>query len=122
VRIALDDFGAGSSSFGYLKTLAVDYLKIEGQFIHNLVVDPLNAVTVRYFVDVARVMGIETIAEFGDKPETLVRLGELGVDYAQGFLLHRPAPIDSVFQSSMGVATESAQCPVLEGDAGVALA
>lgn len=122
VRIALDDFGAGSSSFGYLKTLAVNYLKIDGQFIHDLVVDPLNAVTVRCFVDVARVMGIETIAEFVDQPETLVRLGELGVDYAQGFLLHRPAPIDSVFKSSTGVSTESAQCAVLEGYAGVAFA
>jgi diguanylate cyclase (GGDEF)-like protein/PAS domain S-box-containing protein len=94
VRIALDDFGAGASSFGYLKTLRVDMLKIDGQFIRDLLDDPLDDVAVRCFVDVARVMGLKTVAEFVDRPELLVRLREIGVDYAQGFLLHRPEPID----------------------------
>lgn len=94
VRVALDDFGAGASAFGYLKTLAVDLLKIDGQFITGLIDDPLNEAAVRCFVDVARVMGLKTVAECVDSPETLQRVRELGIDYAQGFLLHRPEPAD----------------------------
>ena len=96
VRIALDDFGAGASSFGYLKTLAVDVLKIDGQFIRGLIDDPLNAAAVRCFVDVARVLGLETVAEFVENPAVYARLQEMGVDFAQGFLLHRPAPLDQL--------------------------
>lgn len=93
LRVALDDFGAGASSFGYLKSLPVDYLKIDGQFIRNLVDDPLDDVTVRCFVQVAGVVGVKTVAEFVDKPEVLARLQVLGVDLAQGYWLHRPAPL-----------------------------
>ena len=96
VRIALDDFGAGSSSFGYLKTLKVDMLKIDGQFIQHLMHDPLNDATVRCFVDVAKVIGLKTIAEFVDCPEVLTRIREIGVDFAQGFLLHKPEPINNI--------------------------
>jgi diguanylate cyclase (GGDEF)-like protein/PAS domain S-box-containing protein len=98
VKVALDDFGAGASSFGYLKTLAVDCLKIDGQFIRGLPDDPLDAAAVRCFVDVARVMGIETVAEFVDRPAVLDCIRELGVDLAQGFLLHRPMPIDELIE------------------------
>ncbi len=73
VRIALDDFGAGASSFGYLKTLKVDLLKIDGSFIKDLIDDPLDAAAVRCFVDVARVLGGQTVAEFVDRPEVLAR-------------------------------------------------
>jgi len=90
VRIALDDFGAGASSFGYLKTLKVDLLKIDGQFIRDLINDPLDDAAVRCFVDVARVIGVKTVAEFVDRPEILQRVRDIGIDYAQGFLLHRP--------------------------------
>lgn len=93
VRVALDDFGAGASSFGYLKNLAVDILKIDGQFIKDLMDDPLDDVAVRCFVDVAKVCGLKTVAEFVDKPAVLKRVRELGIDYAQGFLLHKPEPI-----------------------------
>jgi len=93
VRIALDDFGAGASSFGYLRTLKVDYLKIDGQFIKNLLDEPLNQVAVNCFVDAARVMGIETIAEYVDNPESLKQVREIGINYAQGFLLHQPEPL-----------------------------
>ena len=96
VRVALDDFGAGASSFGYLKTLTVDMLKIDGQFIRDLMDDPLDDAAVRCFVDVARVVGVKTVAEFVDKPELLQRVRELGIDFAQGFLLHRPEPLQSV--------------------------
>jgi diguanylate cyclase (GGDEF)-like protein/PAS domain S-box-containing protein len=90
VRVALDDFGAGAASFGYLKNLPVDYLKIDGQFIKDLLDDPLDLAAVKCFVDVARVMGIKTVAEFVDRQPILEELKRLGVDYAQGFLLHKP--------------------------------
>ena len=96
VRIALDDFGAGVSSFGYLKSLTVDLLKIDGQFVRDIVEDPLDDAAVRCFVDVAGVIGLRTVAEFVDRPEVLARLREIKVDYAQGFLLHRPEPIERV--------------------------
>ncbi len=98
VRIALDDFGAGASSFGYLKTLTVDVLKIDGQFIKDLLTDPLDDATVRCFVDVARVVGVKTVAEFVDNEDVLERVRELGIDFAQGFHLHRPEPLDTVLE------------------------
>ena len=96
VRIALDDFGAGASSFGYLKTLKVDLLKIDGSFIREMIEDPLDDAAVRCFVDVAGVVGVKTVAEFVDRPAVLQRVREIGIDYAQGFLLHRPEPIEGV--------------------------
>jgi len=98
VKVALDDFGAGASSFGYLKTLPVDYLKIDGQFIRDLLSDPLDDAAVRCFADVARLMGLKTVAEFVDNPEVLDRLRVIGVDFAQGYLIHRPGPIDSLIE------------------------
>ena len=96
VQVALDDFGAGASSFGYLKTLPVDYLKIDGQFVRDLVEDPLDEAAVRCFAEVARIVGVKTVAEFVDRPEVLAKLRTLGIDYAQGFLLHRPAPLSEL--------------------------
>ena len=99
VKVALDDFGAGASSFGYLKHLSVNLLKIDGQFITGLLDDPLDDVAVRCFIDVARVRGLKTIAEWVDKPEILDRVRALGIDYAQGFLLHKPMPIELAIPS-----------------------
>jgi len=96
VRISLDDFGAGASSFGYLKNLKVDYLKIDGQFIKDLIDDPLDDAAVRCFVDVARVVGVKTVAEYVDRDAVLQRVRALGIDYAQGFHLHKPEPIDQL--------------------------
>lgn len=96
VKVALDDFGAGASSFGYLKNLAVDYLKIDGQFVRDVVSDPLDEAAVRCFTDVAKVLGVRTVAEFVDQANVLQRLREIGVDFAQGFLIHRPVPIDEL--------------------------
>ncbi len=96
VRTALDDFGAGASSFGYLKSLPVDVLKIDGQFISTIIDDPLAAAAVRCFVDVARVVGLQTVAEHVENAEVLERVRTLGVDFAQGFLLHKPEPIRHV--------------------------
>lgn len=93
IRVALDDFGAGASSFGYLKSLPVDQIKIDGQFIRDLVEDPLDEAAVRCFVDVARVLGVKTVAEFVDRPEVHALLQEIGIDFAQGYLIHRPEPL-----------------------------
>ena len=98
VKVALDDFGAGAASFGYLKSLRVDTLKIDGQFVRDLVDDPLDEVAVRCFADVAKVMGLTTVAEFVDKPAVLERLHAMDVDFAQGFLLHEPAPIAELLE------------------------
>jgi diguanylate cyclase (GGDEF)-like protein/PAS domain S-box-containing protein len=92
-RIALDDFGAGASSFSYLKALPVDLLKIDGQFVRALMTDPLDQVAVRSFVDVARTLGLSTVAECVETPEVLLELVRLGVGQVQGFLLHRPQPL-----------------------------
>jgi EAL domain-containing protein (putative c-di-GMP-specific phosphodiesterase class I) len=98
VRVALDDFGAGASSFGYLKSLAVDYLKIDGQFIRHLLNDALDQAAVRCFVEVARVVGLQTVAEFVDQPRIRDKVREMGIDYAQGFLVHRPEPLEGLLK------------------------
>ncbi len=94
VQVALDDFGGGASSFGYLKSLPLDVLKIDGQFATKLMDEPLNEVAVRCFVGVARVLGLRSTAEFVDTPAAKQRLRELGVDDAQGDLIHKPEPLD----------------------------
>ncbi len=91
--IALDDFGVGFGSFYYAKRLPFSYLKIDGDFVRELPAARNDRLVVKAIVDVARGMGRQTIAEFvGDEP-TLELLRELGVDYAQGFHLGRPAPL-----------------------------
>lgn len=100
VVVALDDFGSGTASFGYLKSLAVDILKIDGQFVQNIVDDPLDAATVRCFVDVAQVINVETVAEYVDSQAALTRLREFNVDAAQGFWLHEPEPIDRLLEKT----------------------
>jgi diguanylate cyclase (GGDEF)-like protein/PAS domain S-box-containing protein len=93
VRFALDDFGSGLSSFSYLKTLPVDFLKIDGQFVENVYCDPVDRSMVEAICQVARAMGIRTIAERVEKQEALDVLAQIGVDYAQGFLIASPQPI-----------------------------
>jgi EAL domain-containing protein (putative c-di-GMP-specific phosphodiesterase class I) len=103
VRGALDDFGAGASSFGYLKSLPVDFLKIDGQFVRDLIHDALDEAAVRCFVDVAQVVGMQTVAEFVDSPAVLQRLREIGVNFAQGFLQHEPMPLSELIGSKLNV-------------------
>jgi diguanylate cyclase (GGDEF)-like protein len=93
LRIALDDFGAGATSFGYLRLLPVDYLKIDGQFITGLLEDPLNDAAVRCFSEAARIVGAKTIAEFVERRDILDALKVIGVDMVQGYLIHRPEPL-----------------------------
>jgi diguanylate cyclase (GGDEF)-like protein/PAS domain S-box-containing protein len=89
-HFALDDFGSGLSSFMYLKTLPVDYLKIDGQFIENVTRDPIDRSMVEAIGQVGRAMGIQTIAERVESPEVLEELGRLGIGYAQGFHIAVP--------------------------------
>jgi diguanylate cyclase (GGDEF)-like protein/PAS domain S-box-containing protein len=96
VRFALDDFGSGLSSFGYLKTLPVDFLKIDGMFVENLVSDPVSRAMVRSINDVAKAMGMQTVAEYVDNANTLEELRRIGVDYAQGYWIGKPRPIDEL--------------------------
>ena len=107
IRIALDDFGAGASSFGYLKNLRVDILKIDGQFVRDLVHDRLDHTAVCCFRDVAAVTGLKTVAEFVESEEVLAELRRIGIDFAQGFLIHRPEPLDNLFAARTMVELDS---------------
>ncbi len=92
-RLALDDFGAGFGSFYYLKHLRCAYLKIDGEFIKNLPSSAVDQVFVRAMVELARGLHKATIAEFVEDEATLQLLRDLGVDYAQGYYVGRPAPL-----------------------------
>ncbi len=91
--IALDDFGSGLSSFNYLRTLPVNYLKIDGAFVQNVASDPIDRSMVEAIVQIGRAIGIETVAERVETPAVLETLRRIGVGYAQGFLCGRPAPM-----------------------------
>ena len=89
-RTALDDFGAGMSSFAYLQELPVDYVKIDGRFVKNLAANPVDQAMVRAMNDIAHALGKQTVAEFVEDEASLKLLAEFGVDYAQGYYLGRP--------------------------------
>jgi diguanylate cyclase (GGDEF)-like protein/PAS domain S-box-containing protein len=91
-RFALDDFGIGFSSFGYLRTMALDYLKIDGSFVRNLE-DPLQQALVQCINQVSHLMGIRTIAEWIEDARTADVLRRIGVDFGQGYFLARPEPL-----------------------------
>ena len=92
---ALDDFGSGLSSFSYLKTLPVDYIKIDGSFVRDIYDDSTDHAFVESITQIAHVMNIETIAEFVEGREILQELRNIGVDYAQGFYIATPTPLSS---------------------------
>jgi diguanylate cyclase (GGDEF)-like protein/PAS domain S-box-containing protein len=93
-KFALDDFGTGLSSFMYLKTLPVDYLKIDGQFISHVADDAVDRSMVEAICKVGKALGIETVAECVETQAVLDELQRIGVDYAQGYFLARPEPIE----------------------------
>jgi len=95
-RFSLDDFGSGLSSFGYLKNLQVDYLKIDGMFVKDIVDDPIDRAMVKSINEIGQVMGMKTIAEFVENDEIKGMLREIGVNYAQGYSIGKPQPFDEL--------------------------
>ncbi|WP_334133928.1 ammonium transporter [Tepidimonas sp.] len=93
---ALDDFGSGLSSFAYLKSLPVDFLKIDGSFVKDIETDPIDLAMVQAINAIGHVMGLRTIAEYVSSEPIRQRLIELGVDYAQGYHVGMPQPLDSL--------------------------
>ncbi|MDH5407005.1 MAG: EAL domain-containing protein [Gammaproteobacteria bacterium] len=93
-RFALDDFGSGLSSFSYLKTLAVDYLKIDGNFVRSLLTDKNDYNLVISINQIGHVMGIDTVAEFVEDEATLAALSNIGVDYVQGYAVAYPQALE----------------------------
>ncbi len=91
-KFALDDFGAGFCSFNYLKTFPVDYVKIDGQFIRNLINDETDQVLVKSMVEIATKLGKKTIAEYVESVEIIDKLKEIGIDLGQGYVLGKPKP------------------------------
>lgn len=92
-HFALDDFGSGMSSFGYLKTLPVDFLKIDGSFVRDMANDHIDHTMVKSINEVGHAMGIYTIAEFVEDDITRIMLKDIGVDYAQGYAIGQPQPL-----------------------------
>ncbi|MBW4934811.1 EAL domain-containing protein [Marinobacter sp. F4206] len=93
-KFALDDFGSGMSSFSYLKALPIDYLKVDGGFIRNLLADPIDMGIVDACNRIGHAAGLKTIAEFVETDEVKECLRKLGLDYAQGYGIAKPAPLD----------------------------
>ena len=92
-QVSLDDFGAGMSSFGYLKNLPVDVIKIDGSFIRDLESDPMSRSIVDAITEIGHQRGLDVVAEWVASDGIVDILRQLGVDYGQGFALHRPEPV-----------------------------
>jgi EAL domain-containing protein (putative c-di-GMP-specific phosphodiesterase class I) len=95
-HFALDDFGSGMSSYAYLKQLPIDFLKIDGSFVKNIVDNPVDRAMVESINHIGHVMGIKTIAEFVENEAILMQLKKIGVDFAQGYGINRPHPLPEI--------------------------
>ena len=99
-RFALDDFGTGASSFGYLKNLPVDYLKIDGSFVRDIASDPLDRAMAETINRVGHIMNLRTVGEFAESEAVVGELRAMGVDFAQGYGVHKPQPLPVSTRSS----------------------
>jgi diguanylate cyclase (GGDEF)-like protein/PAS domain S-box-containing protein len=99
-KFALDDFGTGLSSFGYLKHFPVDFLKIDGSFVKEILHDPIDREMVRSINEIGHLTGKQTIAEFAENEEIITMLRGMGVDYAQGYGVSEPKPVSAVIAST----------------------
>jgi len=97
---SLDDFGSGLSSFGYLKSLPVDYLKIDGSFIRDILDDPIDLAMVQSINDIGHLMGKKTIAEFVENDRIKEQLQLIGVDFAQGYGIAKPCPLKEFIEAA----------------------
>ena len=95
-KFSLDDFGSGMSSYGYLKSLPVDYLKIDGVFVKEMATNPNDYAVVKSISEIGHFMGKKIIAEYVQDDETIQLLQDLGVDYAQGYGIEKPRPLDDI--------------------------
>jgi EAL domain-containing protein (putative c-di-GMP-specific phosphodiesterase class I)/GGDEF domain-containing protein len=106
-QLALDDFGSGYASFRYLRTFPIDLVKIDGEYVVDLARNPADQVLVRALVQVCQAYGIHTVAEFVQDGATLRLLREIGVDYAQGYLIGRPAPVEGLLDPPTDAAPQA---------------
>lgn len=102
-RFSLDDFGSGVSSFGYLKQLPVDFLKIDGGFVKNMMRDKVNCAMVESINHIGHIMGLKTIAEFVESKDILEKLKTMGVDHGQGYGIAKPVPLDTLIEADQQV-------------------
>jgi diguanylate cyclase (GGDEF)-like protein len=101
--VSLDDFGSGVASFGYLNELPVSMVKLDGRFVRDLGTDPGAEVIIEALARVAKLRGIDSIAEWVEDIALIARLRSLGIDYAQGYAIHRPVPIESIEVTAVSV-------------------
>ncbi|MGB5354038.1 MAG: EAL domain-containing protein, partial [Woeseia sp.] len=95
-RLALDDFGTGQCSFAYLKDLPVQYVKIDGSFIRDVLENPLSEAIVESVCKIAKVINARTVAEYVENDLILQRMKQAGIDFAQGYRVGRPEPLTKI--------------------------
>ena len=95
-KFCIDDFGSGNASYGYLKNLRTDTLKIDGAYVKDIMTDPNDLALVKSMNDIGHSLGMKTVAEYAATPEILAVLKEIGVDYVQGYAVHIPTPLDAL--------------------------
>jgi len=98
-QFSLDDFGTGVSSYGYLRSLDVDYLKIDGSFVKRIIDDEVARTMVQSINQVGQTMNLKIIAEYVENNEIIEMLREMGVDYGQGYGIAKPIPVEEVLKN-----------------------
>jgi EAL domain-containing protein (putative c-di-GMP-specific phosphodiesterase class I) len=110
-QFALDDFGSGLSSFNYLKKLPVDYLKIDGDFVKDILTDPIDRAVVSAINNIGHEMGLQTVAEYAENADIIETLREIGIDYVQGYGIDKPRLWYSSDEQSRRKKTKQAPAP-----------